>query len=103
MLSYGGNLDDLPIGFDEFWIYYSRNDSLRAVWKYYRRACGVVGELEFLQLLWSFYFEELAAGSILVVKAVDFLDASLSKSTSSPSSGMALFRQLENVNGIFTL
>ena len=63
----------------------------------------MVGELEFLQFLGSLYLEELATGPVLVMETVDFLDASLSKSASSPSGGMAFFRQLENVNGIFSL
>ena len=91
------------IGLDEFWIYYSRDNFLRTIGKYYRRACGMVGKLEFLELLGSFYFEELATGPVLVMETVDFLDASLSKSASSPSGGMAFFRQLEDVHGIFSL
>jgi len=97
------NLCDLLVGFDELWIDYSRNNFLRTVGKYYRRTCSVVGELESFQFLGRFDFEEFSAGSVLVMEAVDFLDTSLSKSACSPSGGMAFFRKLENVNGIFSL
>ena len=85
------NLCDLLVRFDELRINYSRNNFLRTVGKNYRRACSVVGELESLQFLRRFNFEELAAGPVLVVETVDFLDTSFSKSASSASGGMRVF------------
>jgi hypothetical protein len=63
----------------------------------------MIGKLESLQFLGRLDFEELTTGTVLVVEAVDFLDASLAESAGSTSSGMRVLGKLENIDGVFSL
>ena len=63
----------------------------------------MIGKLEPLQFLRRLYFKELTTCTVLVVEAVDFLDASLAKSASSTSSSVRVLRKLENIDGVFSL
>jgi len=63
----------------------------------------MIGKLEPLQFLRRLNFKELTTGTVLVVEAVDFLDASLAKSPSSTSSSVRFLRKLENIDRVFSL
>jgi len=63
----------------------------------------MIGKLKPLQFLRRLNFKELTTGTVLVVEAVDFLDASLAKSPSSTSSSVRFLGKLENIDGVFSL
>jgi hypothetical protein len=93
----------LLVRFHEIRVYYSGYHSLRTIGKYHGSPCGMIGELESLQLLWRLYFEELSKVTVLVVESVEFLDTPLAESSGSTPRGMTGFGQLKHVNGVFAL